>query len=146
MRVISWAGAGIVSVAIVTFIISLATILASPTEEHVSVEENLIYLFLMCKGTPAEMLFSLRLPNTLPDLFPGIRISVGITVLGGIAGEIFVRARRVGEGGPGYAIIYASNQMETAYLFALEVAAMALRLQLLFHRNVFRVACLASLA
>jgi NitT/TauT family transport system permease protein len=31
-----------------------------------------------------------------------------------------------GEGGLGYAIIYASNQMETAYLFALVVAAMAL--------------------
>jgi NitT/TauT family transport system permease protein len=32
----------------------------------------------------------------------------------------------VGEGGRGYAIIYASNQMETAYLFALVVAATAL--------------------
>ena len=129
-----------------TFIISLAPIIANATEGLVSVDESLIHLFLMLKATPAQILFRLRLPNALPDLFPGIPISAGITVLGDIAGASFAGSTRVGEGGHGYAIIYASIQMETACLFALVVAAMALGLQLLFHRNVFRVACLASRA
>jgi NitT/TauT family transport system permease protein len=38
----------------------------------------------------------------------------------------------VGEGGLGYAIIYASNQMETGYLFALVFAATVLGFSFFF--------------
>jgi NitT/TauT family transport system permease protein len=62
----------------------------------------------------------------LPSLFTGIRISAGISVIGGLTGELFAGSTRVGEGGLGYAIIYANNQMETSYLFALVFAATAL--------------------
>jgi NitT/TauT family transport system permease protein len=121
--IINWAGAGIFPVMIVTFIICLAPIIANTTQGLISVDENLIHLFLMYKATPAQILFKLRLPNALPNLFTGIRISAGISVIGGITGELFAGSTRVGEGGLGYAIIYASNQMETAYLFALVLAA-----------------------
>ena len=86
----------------------------------------LLWLFLMYKASPAQVLFKLRLPNALPSFFTGIRISAGISVIGGITGELFAGSTRVGEGGLGYAIIYASNQMEIAYLFALVFAAAAL--------------------
>jgi NitT/TauT family transport system permease protein len=124
--IINWAGAGILSVTIVTFIISLAPIIANTTQGLISVDENLIHLFIMYKATPAQILFKLRLPNALPNLFTGIRISAGISVIGGITGELFAGSTRVGEGGLGYAIIYASNQMETGYLFALVFAATVL--------------------
>jgi len=124
--IINWVGAGIFSVTIVTFIICLAPIIANTTQGLVSVEENLIHLFLMHKATPAQILFKLRLPNATPNLFTGIRISAGISVIGGITGELFAGSTRVGEGGLGYAIIYASNQMETSYLFALVFAATVL--------------------
>jgi NitT/TauT family transport system permease protein len=78
------------------------------------------------------MLFRLRLPNALPNLFTGIRISAGISVIGGLTGELFAGSTRVGEGGLGYAILYANNQMETAYLFALVVAATALGFSFFF--------------
>jgi NitT/TauT family transport system permease protein len=96
------------------------------------VDENLIHLFLMYKATPAQILFKLRLPNALPNLFTGVRISAGISVIGGITGELFAGSTRVGEGGLGYAIIYASNQMETAYLFALVMAATVLGFSFFF--------------
>jgi NitT/TauT family transport system permease protein len=124
--IINWAGAGILSVTIVTFIICLAPIIANTTQGLISVDENLIHLFLMYKATPRQMLFKLRLPNALPNLFTGIRISAGISVIGAITGELFAGSTRVGEGGLGYAIIYASNQMETGYLFALVFAATVL--------------------
>lgn len=130
--IINWAGAGIVSVTIVTFIISLAPIIANTTQGLISVDENLIHLFLMYKATPAQILFKLRLPNALPNLFTGVRISAGISVIGGITGELFAGSTRVGEGGLGYAIIYASNQMETAYLFALVMAATVLGFSFFF--------------
>jgi len=62
----------------------------------------------MYKATPAQILFKLRLPNALPNLFTGVRISAGISVIGGITGELFAGSTRVGEGGLGYAIIYAA--------------------------------------
>jgi len=118
--IINWA------VTIVTFIICLAPIIANTTQGLISVDENLIHLFLMYKATPAQVLFKLRLPNALPNLFTGIRISAGISVIGGITGELFAGSTRVGEGGLGYAILYANAQMETSYLFALVFAATVL--------------------
>jgi NitT/TauT family transport system permease protein len=130
--IINWAGAGIFAVTIVTFIICLAPIIANTTHGLISVDENLIHLFLMYKASPAQILLKLRLPNALPNLFTGIRISAGISVIGGITGELFAGSTRVGEGGLGYAIIYANNQMETAYLFALVLAATVLGFSFFF--------------
>jgi NitT/TauT family transport system permease protein len=124
--IINWVGAGTFAVAVVTFIICLAPVIANTTQGLISVDENLIHLFVMHKASPAQILFKLRLPNALPNLFTGIRISAGISVIGGLTGELFAGSTRVGEGGLGYAIIYASNQMETGYLFALVAAATAL--------------------
>jgi NitT/TauT family transport system permease protein len=124
--IINWAGAGIFSVTIVTFIICLAPIIANTTQGLISVDENLIHLFIMHKASPAQILFKLRLPHATPNLFTGIRISAGISVIGGITGELFAGSTRVGEGGLGYAILYANNQMETSYLFALVFAATVL--------------------
>jgi NitT/TauT family transport system permease protein len=128
----NWAGAGTLSVTIVTFVICLAPIIANTTQGLISVEENLIHLFLMYKATPAQVLFKLRLPNALPNFFTGIRISAGISVIGAITGELFSSSTRVGQGGLGYAITYASSQMETSYLFALVFAAAVLGFSFFF--------------
>jgi NitT/TauT family transport system permease protein len=130
--IINWVGPGIFAVTIVTFIICLAPIIANTTQGLISVDENLIHLFLMYKASPAQILFKLRLPHALPNLFTGIRISAGISVIGGLTGELFAGSTRVGEGGLGYAIIYANNQMETAYLFALVFAATVLGFSFFF--------------
>jgi NitT/TauT family transport system permease protein len=130
--IINWVGPGLLAVATVTFIICLAPIIANTTQGLISVDENLIHLFVMHKATPAQILFKLRFPNSLPNLFTGIRISAGISVIGGITGELFAGSSRVGEGGLGYAIIYANNQMETSYMFALVLAATALGFSFFF--------------
>jgi NitT/TauT family transport system permease protein len=78
------------------------------------------------------VLLKLRLPHALPNLFTGIRISAGIAVIGGITGELFAGSTRVGEGGLGYAIIYANNQLETSYMFALVAAATLLGFSFFF--------------
>jgi NitT/TauT family transport system permease protein len=121
--ILMWVGPGIVSVTLVAFIICLAPIIANTTQGLISVEENLIHLFLMHKASPAQILFKLRLPHAIPNLFTGIRISAGISVIGAITGELFAGSSRVGEGGLGYAILYASSQLETDYLFALVFGA-----------------------
>jgi NitT/TauT family transport system permease protein len=124
--IILWMGSGIWPVTVVTFIICLAPIIASTTQGLISVDKNLIELFLMHKASPAQVLVKLRLPHAMPNMFAGIRISAGIAVIGAITGEWFAGSSRVGQGGLGYSIMYASAQLQTAYLFALVIAATVL--------------------
>ena len=121
--ILMWVGAGTVSVAFIAFIISLAPIIANTTQGLISVDENLVHLFLMHNASPAQVLFKLRLRHAVPSLFVGIRIASGIAVIGAITGELYAGSSRVGVGGLGYSILYASSQLQTDYLFALVLAA-----------------------
>jgi NitT/TauT family transport system permease protein len=121
-----WVGGGTLAVTLIAFIISLAPIIANTTQGLVSVEENLVHLFLMHGATPSQILFKLRLPHAVPSLFVGIRIASGISVIGAITGELYAGSSSVGAGGLGYSILYASSQLQTDYLFALVLAATVL--------------------
>jgi NitT/TauT family transport system permease protein len=124
--ILMWVGPGILSVTLVAFIICLAPIIANTTQGLISVEPNLIHLFLMHNASRLQLLTRLRLPHAVPSLFVGIRIAAGISVIGAITGELFAGSARVGEGGLGYSILYASAQLQTDYLFALVLAATVL--------------------
>jgi len=124
--ILMWVGAGTAAVALIAFIISLAPVIANTTQGLVSVDENLVNLFLMHNASPAQILFKLRLPHAVPSLFVGIRIASGIAVIGAITGELYAGSSSVGQGGLGYSILYASSQLQTDYLFALVLAATVL--------------------
>jgi NitT/TauT family transport system permease protein len=124
--ILMWVGAGTPAVTLIAFIISLAPIIANTTQGLISVDENLVQLFLMHNASAGQVVFKLRLPNAVPSLFVGIRIASGLAVIGAITGELYAGSSRVGEGGLGYSILYASTQLQTDYLFALVVAATAL--------------------
>src|SRR5271154_4556859 len=109
--ILMWVGPGTLSVTIVAFIICLAPIIANTTQGLISVEPNLIHLFLMHNASRLQILTRLRLPHAVPSLFVGIRIAAGISVIGAITGELFAGSSRVGEGGLGYSIVYASAQL-----------------------------------
>jgi len=130
--IIMWVGAGIPAVILIAFIISVAPIIANTTQGLISVDENLVHLFLMHNASPRQLLFKLRLPHAVPDLFVGVRIASGIAVIGAIIGELFAGSSRVGEGGLGYSILYASSQLQTDYMFALVLAATVLGFSFLF--------------
>jgi NitT/TauT family transport system permease protein len=73
-----------------------------------------------------QLLCKLQLPNAMPTLFVGIRISSGIAAIGAIVGELFAGSSRVGVGGLGYAINYANTLLQTDYPFALVIFASGL--------------------
>jgi NitT/TauT family transport system permease protein len=130
--ILMWVGAGTPAVALIAFIISLAPIIANTTQGLVSVEENLVHLFLMHNATRSQLLFKLRLPHAVPSLFVGIRIASGISVIAAITGELYAGSSSVGGGGLGYSILYASSQLQTDYLFALVLAATVLGFSFFF--------------
>ncbi len=131
-----WVGTGTFSVGLIAFIICLSPIIANTTQGLISVDRNMVDLFLMNKASSTQILFKLRLPHALPSLFAGIRIASGIAVIGAIIGELFAGSARVGVGGLGYAIQYASAQLETDYLFALVAAATLLGFAFFFFVHV----------
>ena len=130
--ILMWVGAGTAAVTLIAFIISLAPVIANTTQGLISVEENLVHLFLMHNASRAQLLFKLRLPHAVPSLFVGIRIASGISVIGAITGELYAGSSRVGKGGLGYSILYASSQLQTDYLFALVLAATVLGFSFFF--------------
>jgi NitT/TauT family transport system permease protein len=130
--ILMWMGAGIFSVTLIAFIISLAPIIANTTAGLISVDENLVHLFLMHNASAGQILFKLQLPHSVPSLFVGIRIACGIAVIGAITGELYAGSSSVGRGGLGYSILYASSQLQTDYLFALVLAATVLGFGFLF--------------
>ena len=50
--ILMWVGAGTPAVTLIAFIISLAPIIANTTQGLISVEENLVHLFLMHNASP----------------------------------------------------------------------------------------------
>jgi NitT/TauT family transport system permease protein len=110
--ILMWVGPGTFAVTVITFIICLAPVIANTTQGLISVDENMINLFLMQDASSAQIL-----------LFTGIRIASGIAVIGAIIGELFAGSVSVGRGGLGYSITYAQSQLQTDYLFALVFAA-----------------------
>jgi NitT/TauT family transport system permease protein len=135
--ILMWVGAGIPSVTLIAFIISLAPIIANTTQGLISVDENLVHLFLMHNASAGQRLLKLRLPHAVPALFVGIRIASGIAVIGAITGELYAGSSRVGQGGLGYSILYASSQLQTDFLFALVAAATVLGFAFFFAVSFF---------
>jgi NitT/TauT family transport system permease protein len=130
--IIVWFGPGMLSVGVISFIICLAPIIANTTQGLVSVDENLVQLFLMHNATQGQIVRRLRLPHALPHFFLGARIASGIAVIGAITGELFAGSGQVGHGGIGYSILYAQTQGQVDLLFAYVIAATVLGFSLLF--------------
>ena len=115
--IILWIGSGFHGVVAVSFIISIFPIIANATNGLTSVEPNLIDLFHMNNASRWQLLMKLRVPNAVPNLLTGARISSGLSVIGAIVGEFFA-GYGVDDFGLGYLIILTSGQAKTDYLFA----------------------------
>jgi NitT/TauT family transport system permease protein len=115
--VIMWFGNGFGGVVAVSLILSLFPIITNATAGLTSVDPHLVELFEIHNATRAQQLFKLRLPNSVPYLVTGAKISCGLSVIGAIVGEI-----SAGFGtqsfGLGYLITMTSGKLDTAYAFA----------------------------
>lgn len=114
--IITWFGYGSQSVVIVAFIISLFPIITNATTGMLSVDPDLLDLFRLNDATRLQVLWKLRLPNSVPYIITGAKTSSGLAVIGAIVGEFFAGTNR--SLGLGYLIRLKSEQMKTDGLFA----------------------------
>ena len=112
-----WVGPGFVSVVLVAFIIALFPILANTLMGLVSTDPALIDLLRMQGAGRAVIFRKIRLPNSLPYFFTGMRISAGLAVIGTIVGEMVV-GRGGEKAGLGYYVVFSATQLKTDFVFA----------------------------
>ena len=123
--VILWFGYGFASVVVVAFIISLFPIITNSTAGLLAVDHNLLELFEMANASRLQVLWKLRLPNSIPHVITGAKIACGLSVIGAIVGEMSA-SYGADSFGLGYLVMQNSTKLETDYLFAAVLAAMLL--------------------
>lgn len=113
-----WAGAGIKSVAVITFLICFFPLVVNTTQGLISTDRNLVELFRSYRATRFQQLVHLRIPAALPYFFTGLRIAAILAPIGALVGDYTAGSSAGDGGGLGFqTIIYASRAQYPA-LFA----------------------------
>ena len=120
--VVMWFGNGLGGVVAVSFILSLFPIVTNATAGLTTVDTALVELFQIYNASRWQTLVKLRLPNSVPYLVAGAKISCGLSVIGAIVGEIFAGYGAEGFG-LGYLISMNTGKLNTAYAFAAVIAS-----------------------
>ena len=115
--IVLWIGHGTWGVVSVSFIISLFPIIANTTAGLSALDADLVDLFTLNNATRWQILVKLRIPNAVPNMLTGVRVSCGLSVIGAIVGEFFA-GYGTQDFGLGYLIILNNAQTKTDYLFA----------------------------
>lgn len=111
---------GLQSVALITFLIGFFPIVASTLQGLLSVPEGQREMFRLYRASPLQELFLLRVPNSLPYFFTGLKIAATLAVIGAVTGEIFAGSSD-GSGGLGFMIMTYKSELKIAAIYAATV-------------------------
>lgn len=120
--IVLWFGYNQRSVIVIAFMIAVFPILNNTLLGLLSTDRNQVDLFRLHRAGRVSQFRKLRLPNALPHIFAGLRVSAGLSVIGAIVGE-FIIGSGGSEGGLGVKVIYAQGKLDTNLLFAEVFAA-----------------------
>ncbi len=115
--IIIWFGGGMPSIVVIVTVISLFPIVTNVTTGLRSVDTGLLDLMTLYRAAPHQVLFKVRLPNAIPYLITGAKISSGLTIVGAVIGE-YMAGHGIDEQGLGYFIFMSSQNFQTEILFA----------------------------
>jgi NitT/TauT family transport system permease protein len=109
----------------IAFLIAVFAIVIDAVLGLKSVPPEILDLARSLRGGRLATLWRIRFPCALPSLFAGMKVAIGLALVGAIVGE-FVSSQR----GLGYVILSAQGMFDTARVFAaiLVLAAMGVAL------------------
>ena len=107
-----WFGFGQPTVIASAAIVSVFPIIASTLLGLKSTEPALLDLFKLYTASNRQLLWMLKIPFALPQIFSGLRIASGLAVVGAIVGEF------IGGGGLGSVVDAARTQQRIDRVFA----------------------------
>ncbi len=109
---IVWFGLGLMPKVLIAFLIAFFPVVINTAMGLAAIEPEKIYLARSMGLGAFATFFKIRMPNALPSIFAGLKISITLAVVGAVVGE-FVG----GQGGLGYLLLIANGSMDTALLF-----------------------------
>ncbi len=98
-------------------IVAIFPVISNTTLGLRSVDPGLLDLMRMYKASRWQILWRLRVPSAAPYFFAGLRISVGLALIGAVVAE-FVAGTGAAGAGLAYQILQAGLQLNVPLLFA----------------------------
>jgi NitT/TauT family transport system permease protein len=105
-----WIGYGLFSKIAIAFLVAFFPIVVNTVVGLKEVEPELLELARINRGSQFDVFKKIRLPNSLPYMFAGIKVAIVLSVTGAIVAE-FVAANE----GLGYLILQANYSLDTAF-------------------------------
>jgi NitT/TauT family transport system permease protein len=108
-----WLGYGLQSKVVVALLVAFFPIVVTTVTGLRAVEQDLLDLVRVLKGSRWQEFTRVRFPSALPFIFSGLKVAITLAVIGAIIGE-FVG----GNQGLGYLVVIANSEMRTQMSFA----------------------------
>jgi NitT/TauT family transport system permease protein len=108
-----WFGFGLLPKVLIAFLVAFFPVVINTAMGLASIEREKIYLAQSMGLGRLATFFKIQLPNALPSIFAGLKISITLAVVGAVVGEFVA-----GQAGLGYLLLLANGNMDTALLFA----------------------------
>jgi len=108
-----WFGYGFLPNILVAFIVAFFPVVINSAAGLMAVEDDLLDLVNYLNATKAQIFIKIRIPNSLPYIFAGLKISATMCVVGSIVGEFIATDK-----GLGYLLRDAQAFIDTPTMFA----------------------------
>lgn len=108
-----WFGYGLTSKIVIAFLIAVFPIVIDMATGLTMVQRELVDLMHSLGASRWTIFRKVQIPNSLPHLFSGMRVSMTLAMIGAVVGE-FVG----GSQGLGYIIVVGTSDLKTALVFA----------------------------
>ena len=108
-----WLGLGLLTKLLVAFLLSFVPVLIDTMIGLKSVEPGKILVARSMGASATALLFRIRLPSALPQIFAGMKVASTLAVVGTIVGK-FIGARE----GLGNVLLAANGNFDTVLMFA----------------------------
>jgi len=120
--IIIWVGAGMQAVIVMALAISLVVTIMEMLSGFKTTEPELIKMARTFGASPLQTFFKIVFPYNLPTLFNCLKINIGLSLVGVIAGEFLVS-----RAGLGYLIVYGGQvfQMDLVMTSVIILAVLA---------------------
>jgi NitT/TauT family transport system permease protein len=110
---IVWFGTGTVSCLLLAFLVTFFPMTINSALGFRSIDEDIHLMARTFMASPWQVFWKIRMPNALPHIFGGMKISITLAIIGVIVSE-FVASQQ----GIGYLIKLASGLLDTPLMMA----------------------------
>lgn len=105
-----WVGDGFLPKIAIAFLVAFFPVVVNTVVGLKEIEPELLDLARINRGSQFDVFTKIRLPNSLPYLFAGIKVAIVLSVTGAIVAE-FVAPNK----GLGYLVLQANYNLDTAF-------------------------------